>query len=124
MDERGEWGQASPVKRGSDVVHAASVLRAGGLVAFPTETVYGLGADATREDAVARIFAVKQRPRAHPLIVHLPAGARLEDWARDVPEPARRLAAASWPGPLTIILRRGPRVAYGVPSIATPSRRR
>lgn len=88
-----------------------AVLEDGGLVAFPTETVYGLGADAASEVAVARIFAVKARPRAHPLIVHLAAGARLDDWAIDIPEAARRLAQAAWPGPLTIILRRGPRVA-------------
>lgn len=99
------------MKRGSDIVHAAEVLRAGGLVAFPTETVYGLGADASREEAVARIFAVKGRPRAHPLIVHLAADATLDDWAIDVPDAARRLAAAAWPGPLTMIVRRGPRVS-------------
>jgi L-threonylcarbamoyladenylate synthase len=99
------------MNRGTDIARAAAVLRAGGLVAFPTETVYGLGADASRDDAVAKIFAVKQRPRAHPLIVHLAAGARLDDWADDVPGIARALAAAGWPGPLTIILRRGARVS-------------
>jgi L-threonylcarbamoyladenylate synthase len=99
------------MQRGTDIARAAGVLRAGGLVAFPTETVYGLGADASRDDAVAKIFAVKQRPRAHPLIVHLATGARLDDWATDIPDAAHRLAAAGWPGPLTIILRRGPRVA-------------
>lgn len=99
------------MKRGSDIATAAGVLRAGGLVAFPTETVYGLGADASSDAAVARIFAAKGRPRAHPLIVHLAADARLDDWALDVPESARRLAAAAWPGPLTIILARGPRVS-------------
>jgi L-threonylcarbamoyladenylate synthase len=99
------------MKRGTDVVHAAAVLRAGGLVAFPTETVYGLGADASRDDAVAKIFAVKQRPRAHPLIVHLATGTRLEDWAREITADARRLVAVAWPGPLTLILRRGERVA-------------
>ena len=99
------------MQRGTDIAHAAAVLRAGGLVAFPTETVYGLGADASRDDAAAKIFAVKGRPRAHPLIVHLAPGARLEDWAADVPEAARRLVAAAWPGPLTVIVKRGPRVA-------------
>ncbi len=98
-------------ERGTDIARAAHVLRAGGLVAFPTETVYGLGADASRDDAVARIYAVKGRPRTHPLIVHLAPEATLDDWARDVPEVARRLAAALWPGPLTMILRKGPRVA-------------
>ena len=97
--------------RGTDIAHAAAVLAAGGLVAFPTETVYGLGADASRDDAVARIFVAKGRPQHHPLIVHLAPGAPLEPWAREIPEVARRLAAAAWPGPLTIILRRGPRVA-------------
>src|SRR5690606_642954 len=99
------------MERGTDIARAAAVLRAGGLVAFPTETVYGLGADASRDDAAAKIFAVKGRPRAHPLIVHLAPGARLEDWAAGVPETARRLVDAAWPGPLTVILRRGPKVA-------------
>ena len=99
------------MKRGTDIATAAGVLRAGGLVAFPTETVYGLGADATSDAAVARIFAAKGRPSGHPLIVHLAPEARLEDWALDVPDRARRLAAAAWPGPLTIILARGPRVS-------------
>jgi L-threonylcarbamoyladenylate synthase len=87
------------------------VLRAGGLVAFPTETVYGLGADASQNAAVRRVFDVKGRPHGHPLIVHLAPGAPLDGWARDVPELARRLVAAAWPGPLTVILARGPRVA-------------
>jgi L-threonylcarbamoyladenylate synthase len=99
------------VERGTDIARAIAVLRRGGLVAFPTETVYGLGADASRDDAVARIFAVKGRPRSHPLIVHLAEGARLDDWATEIPDVARRLAAAAWPGPLTIILKRGPQVA-------------
>ena len=99
------------MQRGTDIARAVEVLQAGGLVAFPTETVYGLGADASREDAAAKIFAVKGRPRAHPLIVHLAPGASLDDWAVDVPEAARRLVAAAWPGPLTVILKRGPKVA-------------
>lgn len=94
---------------------AASVLRAGGLVAFPTETVYGLGADARNVDAVARIFAVKGRPTDHPLIVHLGDATQLAAWARDVPQSAWRLAEAFWPGPLTLIL---PRLA-GVPDAVT-----
>ncbi len=86
-------------------------LRAGGLVVLPTETVYGLGARAGDERAVARIFEIKGRPADHPLIVHL-AGAELLDdgWALDVTEEARVLAATCWPGPLTLLLRRGPRV--------------
>jgi L-threonylcarbamoyladenylate synthase len=96
--------------RGVDIARAVQILRARGLVAFPTETVYGLGADASSDDAVAKIFAVKGRPRAHPLIVHL-AEPTLDGWAREIPDAARALAAAFWPGPLTIILRRGPDVA-------------
>lgn len=96
---------------GTDVERAAKILQEGGLVAFPTETVYGLGADASRDDAADRIFAVKRRPRAHPLIVHLAPGASLDGWAREVPATALQLAKAAWPGPLTIILKRGPRVA-------------
>jgi L-threonylcarbamoyladenylate synthase len=106
--------QAGSPERGTDVLRAAALLAAGRLVAFPTETVYGLGADASRDDAVARIFEAKGRPRAHPLIVHLAPEAGLEGWAADVPALARRLAAAAWPGPLTLILRKGPRVAAAV----------
>ena len=94
----------------SDVVRAAELLRAGELVAFPTETVYGLGADALNPSAVSKIFAAKGRPADHPLIVHLPPSARLDDWAREVPFGARRLAEAFWPGPLTLILQRQPQV--------------
>ena len=85
---------------------AVSALRRGGLVAFPTETVYGLGADATNASAVRRVFQVKGRPESHPLIVHLAAADELSDWARHVPEPARLLAAACWPGPMTLLLER------------------
>jgi L-threonylcarbamoyladenylate synthase len=98
--------------RGTDVAAAASILARGGLVAFPTETVYGLGADAANEAAAAKIFAVKGRPRAHPLIVHLAAHElRLDGWAREIPPLANELVAIAWPGPLTVILKRGPRVA-------------
>jgi L-threonylcarbamoyladenylate synthase len=100
--------------RGTDITRAAAILRAGGLVAFPTETVYGLGADASHEQAAAKIFAVKGRPRAHPLIVHLARDSRLDDWAVDVPDSARMLSSKAWPGPLTMILRRGPRVSAAV----------
>jgi L-threonylcarbamoyladenylate synthase len=96
--------------RTSDVARAALLLRAGGLVAIPTETVYGLAADAENADAVARVYAAKGRPADHPLIVHLADGAQLHDgWARDVAPWAELLAAACWPGPLTIVVRRGPR---------------
>ncbi|MFI9011395.1 L-threonylcarbamoyladenylate synthase [Actinosynnema sp. NPDC053489] len=95
----------------SDFDKAAGVLRAGGLVAFPTETVYGLGANAEDPAAVARVFQVKGRPPSHPLIVHLAAAERLDGWVEDVPETARVLAERFWPGPLTLVLRRGPRVS-------------
>ena len=94
----------------ADLERAAGWLRAGRLVALPTETVYGLAADAANPDAVRRIFIAKGRPADHPVIVHLPDAASLDGWARDVPESARRLAAAFWPGPLTLVLKRGPRV--------------
>lgn len=85
---------------------AARYLREGKLVAFPTETVYGLGADADNADAVARMYAAKGRPATHPVIVHLPDARELDHWARDIPEGARRLAQAFWPGPLTLVLPR------------------
>jgi L-threonylcarbamoyladenylate synthase len=89
---------------------AVQALRRGGLVAFPTETVYGLGADATNVTAVELVFAVKGRPRGHPLIVHLGATDWLDDWAADVPDSAHTLAAAFWPGPLTLLVPRSRRV--------------
>jgi L-threonylcarbamoyladenylate synthase len=79
------------------------------LVAFPTETVYGLGADAENERAVRRIFEVKGRPADHPLIVHIGDVAAMDSWVRDIPQEATSLARRFWPGPLTLILRRGPR---------------
>jgi L-threonylcarbamoyladenylate synthase len=96
--------------QGTDIARAAGVLRRGGLVAFPTETVYGLGADAASAAAVARVFDVKGRPRAHPLIVHLAAAAQLDAWADAPGDDARALAAAFWPGPLTLIARRAAHV--------------
>jgi L-threonylcarbamoyladenylate synthase len=86
------------------------LLRAGGLVAFPTETVYGLGADAANAQAVCRIFTVKGRPADHPLIVHIPRMEDISVWAVDVPDAAWLLAQRFWPGPLTMILRRHPSV--------------
>ena len=97
-----------------DLAEAVRLLQAGELVAFPTETVYGLGADAANPEAVARIFAAKGRPADHPLIVHLPGAAHLERWARDIPALAWELAEAFWPGPLTLILKRAPAVPYAV----------
>ncbi|MCO5974863.1 L-threonylcarbamoyladenylate synthase [Actinoallomurus soli] len=95
----------------SDIDKAAGVLRAGGLVAFPTETVYGLGANAEDSAAVARVFQVKGRPPSHPLIVHIGGVEHLGDWVEEVPATARLLAERFWPGPLTLVLRRGRRVA-------------
>ena len=94
----------------TDPARAASVLRAGGLIGLPTETVYGLGADARNPNAVARIFAAKRRPVDHPLIVHVHQGESIERWARDVPPAAWQLAEAFWPGPLTLVLSRAPGV--------------
>ncbi|MET8468717.1 L-threonylcarbamoyladenylate synthase [Streptomyces sp. NPDC006422] len=91
---------------------AVGVLRAGGLVALPTETVYGLAADAEDPAAVARIFQTKGRPPNHPLIVHIGGAEHLDAWAQDVPDAARLLAERFWPGPLTMVLRRGERVPY------------
>ena len=93
-----------------DLDIAVDLLRAGALVAMPTETVYGLAADASNPDAVRAIFAAKGRPVDHPVIVHLPSSSAIDDWAVEVPEAARRLAAGFWPGPLTLILSRAPHV--------------
>lgn len=90
----------------SIIKDAALALKNGHLVAFPTETVYGLGADATNEQAVARIYKVKGRPTDHPLIVHISSMKLLGRWASDVPEFAIKLAKAFWPGPMTLILPR------------------
>ena len=89
---------------------AAEILRSGGLVVFPTETVYGLGADAKNPAAVARIFAAKGRPADHPLIVHMARRDHLSQWSRDIPPAAFVLARRYWPGPLTLILHRACRV--------------
>lgn len=89
-----------------EVRRAAGILRAGGLVAFPTETVYGLGADASNAAALHKLYAVKRRPADHPVIVHFASADLAFEWAREVPEAARRLAARFWPGPLTLILKR------------------
>ena len=85
---------------------AAKRLIAGDLVAFPTETVYGLGADATNSKAVARIYSVKGRPSDHPLIVHIASMDRMSDWVREMPEYAIKLAREFWPGPMTLVLKR------------------
>jgi L-threonylcarbamoyladenylate synthase len=94
------------------IERAVEVLRAGGLVAFPTETVYGLGADAANADALRRLFAVKGRPHDHPVIVHAARAAQLDELGRDIPAVAHALGDAFWPGPLTLVVaRRAGRVA-------------
>jgi L-threonylcarbamoyladenylate synthase len=109
------------------MAQAAAVLKAGGLVSFPTETVYGLGADALRADAVGRIFAAKGRPAENPLIVHVAGVADIEGVAAEWPAVAAKLAARFWPGPLTLVVRKhrsvpeivtggGPTVAIRVPA--------
>jgi L-threonylcarbamoyladenylate synthase len=93
------------------LLDAVIALQQGELVAFPTETVYGLGADASNPDAVRRIFEAKGRPADHPVIVHLKDAAQMSAWARTVPDAAKRLTDAFWPGPLTLILPRSDHVA-------------
>lgn len=96
------------------VTEAAQCLTLGGLVAFPTETVYGLGADAQNPAAVAAIYQAKGRPNHHPVIVHLAPEADLNYWAAEIPMEARRLIAAFWPGPLTLILKRAAHIPDAV----------
>ncbi|MBB5189771.1 L-threonylcarbamoyladenylate synthase [Silvimonas terrae] len=93
---------------------AIAHLRAGGLVGLPTETVYGLAADADNPEAVRSIFALKGRPADHPVIVHIAGVAQLADWAQNIPDAAFKLAGAFWPGPLTLILQRQPHVPDAV----------
>ena len=88
------------------IANAAACLKSGNLVAFPTETVYGLGADATNSQAVSRVYSVKGRPNDHPLIVHIASMEQMGDWVREVPEYAIALARSFWPGPMTLILKR------------------
>jgi L-threonylcarbamoyladenylate synthase len=97
-----------------EVARAVAALRRGGLVGLPTETVYGLAADAENVAAVARVYAVKGRPADHPLIVHVAGADELHGWALDVPGYAWRLVGALWPGPLTLVLPRGPRAGRHV----------
>lgn len=94
----------------AQIDEAARLLKAGGLVAFPTETVYGLGADATNAAAMARLYAVKGRPGDHPVIVHFASAEAAFAWALEVPEAARVLAAKFWPGPLTLVMKRAAHV--------------
>ncbi len=105
----------------NDPAEAADVIRRGGLVALPTETVYGLGANAWNSTAVAGIFAAKERPEFDPLIVHLPSVAALPQVATSIPPRAQRLADAFWPGPLTLVLPKQPAVSdlvtSGLPTV-------
>lgn len=98
----------------TDIDAGARALEAGKLVAFPTETVYGLGADAENPAAVAAIYAAKGRPQDHPVIVHVAPGASLDYWCADIPAEAHQLADAFWPGPLTMILKRAPNIPDAV----------
>jgi L-threonylcarbamoyladenylate synthase len=95
----------------TDIDTAARLLRQGELVAVPTETVYGLAANAADPEVVKGIFAAKGRPANHPLIVHLPSADQLTHWATDIPNSARQLAEAFWPGPLTLLLHKHPDVS-------------
>ena len=91
-----------------DIDEAAAILREGGLVGIPTETVYGLGANGLNEEAVVHIFEAKGRPQDNPLILHIPSADHLERYCKDIPLTAYQLAEAYWPGPLTMILKRKP----------------
>lgn len=107
---------ASPVPPSTqDLARAVATLRDGGVVAFATETVYGLGADARNDAAVRRVFELKGRPSRHPVIVHLHTAAQMSDWVSEVPPVALRLGEAFWPGPLTLVLPR----AAGVSDVIT-----
>ena len=100
----------SPGLDSFELEKAVAILRRGGLVAFPTETVYGLGADAGNPDAIRKLYAAKGRPADHPVIVHLADAAQLTQWSREITPAANKLAQRFWPGPLTLILRRTPDV--------------
>jgi L-threonylcarbamoyladenylate synthase len=103
------------------VAAAVAALRRGGLVAFPTETVYGLGADAANPDALARLYRVKGRPHDHPVIVHVARAGALDTVAVDVPDVARRLAAEFWPGPLTLVVVKRPGAVHDAATGGRPT---
>ena len=98
----------------TEIDRAVAMLRAGELVAFPTETVYGLGADARQVAAINKIFAAKGRPADHPVIVHIPDVSHMAQWAVEIPPLAYQLAETFWPGPLTLILKRHPDVSVAL----------
>lgn len=95
-----------------DIAQAVAALQRGEVIGLPTETVYGLAGDARNEAAIRRIFATKGRPADHPLIVHLGDAAQLDDWASAIPATAHQLAAAFWPGPMTLILKKAAAVSH------------
>jgi L-threonylcarbamoyladenylate synthase len=97
-----------------EVDRAVDALRDGAVIAFPTETVYGLGADAQNPDAVRKVFELKGRPATHPLIIHVDHPRQLDRWALTIPPAARKLADRFWPGPLTLVLRRAPAVDFAI----------
>ncbi|HTR08344.1 MAG TPA: L-threonylcarbamoyladenylate synthase [Paraburkholderia sp.] len=113
-DQQNAPNDGAPHLTDADIEAAAALLDAGELVAFPTETVYGLGGDAASPEAVARIYAAKGRPASHPVIVHLPPGGDPTYWAADWPESAQKLVDAFWPGPLTLIVKRHARIPDAV----------
>ena len=101
----------TPAVDAAAIDRAVKILRQGGIVALPTETVYGLAAAADNEDAVRKLFAAKGRPQDHPVIVHVHDASAFDQWAIEVPDTARALAGAFWPGPLTLVLKRGAQVS-------------
>ncbi|WP_321955578.1 L-threonylcarbamoyladenylate synthase [Paraburkholderia bannensis] len=113
-DQQNAPHRLDPHPTDAEIDQAAALLDAGELVAFPTETVYGLGGDAASPEAVARIYAAKGRPANHPVIVHLPPGGDPTYWAADWPEAAQKLVDAFWPGPLTLIVKRHERIPDAV----------
>src|SRR4030042_190888 len=112
------------MKNNEVIRQAAEIIQRGGIVAFPTETVYGLGADAFNPFAVARIFEVKRRPYFDPLIVHVAKASTVEELAKEIPSNAKKLIERFWPGPLTVVLLREENapdiVSAGLPTVATP----
>lgn len=96
-----------------ELIEAAAILKKGGLVAFPTETVYGLGADALNEEAARKIYAAKGRPSDNPLIAHIAKKEDIEPLVREIPEAGKKLMDAFWPGPLTLIFPKSGRVPKG-----------
>lgn len=113
-DQQQGRNRGTPELTAAEIEQAAALLDAGELVAFPTETVYGLGGDAASPQAVARIYAAKGRPANHPVIVHLPPGGDPQYWAAEWPEAAQKLVDAFWPGPLTLIVKRHARIPDAV----------